>query len=209
MGMLLRNRSYLMLAIFMIGGSSQAGFQTLWAGPFLTRSYGFSVVEVGNALLWYSIGGMCGAPLWGFLSDRLFKSRKKVLVLTTVIAMILWALPAFVPLLIPKWAVSGLLFIIGINWGAVILTHAMVRESFSREILGTAVGIINFFTFLGSAFFTQLMGHMVEFFPRADGDYPLIAYQSTIMLIFGMWVVRLVALSFAEEKRADSSAVQA
>ena len=203
MWMLLRNRSYLMLAIFMIGGSSQAGFQTLWAGPFLTRSYGFSLVEVGNALLWYSIGGMCGAPLWGFLSDRLFKSRKVVLMLTTVIAMVLWALPAFMPQIIPRWAVSALLFTIGINWGAVILTHAMVREAFSLKILGVAVGIINFFTFLGGAFFTQLMGHMVELFPRADGDYPLIAYQSTIMLIFGMWVVRLIALAFAEEKRAQ------
>jgi len=200
--MLLRNRSYMMLVIFMVGGSSQAGFQTLWAGPFLSRGYGFSLVEVGNALLWYSIGGMCGAPLWGFLSDRLFKSRKAVLVLTTVIAMALWALPAFVPLLIPGWAMPALLFTIGITWGAVILTHAMIRESFSLEILGLAVGIVNFFTFLGGAFFTQMMGHIVELFPRTNGDYPLIAYQSTLMLIFGMWVIRLAALLLAEEKKA-------
>jgi MFS family permease len=116
--------------------------------------------------------------------------------------MVLWALPAFVPLLIPRWAVSVVLFAIGLNWGAVILTHALIREEFSREILGVAVGIINFLTFLGGAFFTQLMGHIVEMFPRANGDYPLIAYQSTIMLIFGTWVVRLIALSFAEEKRS-------
>jgi sugar phosphate permease len=205
MKMLLRDRSYLMLVIFMVGGSSQAGFQTLWAGPFLSRGYGFSLVDVGNAMLWYSIGGMCGAPLWGFLSDRLFKSRKVVLQLTTAIAMVLWAIPAFMPLLIPGRAVPVLLFAIGLTWGAVILTHAMIRESFSIEMLGVAVGLINFFTFLGSAFFTQAMGHIVEMFPKTNGDYPLMAYQATIMLIFGMWVIRLIALSFAKERPASES----
>ena len=81
--------------------------------------------------------------------------------------------------------------------------HAIVRESYSYEILGTAVGIMNFFSFLGGAFFTQLMGHIVELFPRADGDYPLIAYQSTLMLIFGASILRIIALAFAKEKQAE------
>jgi sugar phosphate permease len=200
--MLICNRNYVVLLIFMVAGSSQGGFQTLWAGPFLSRSYGYSLVEVGNAMLWYSIGGVCGAPLWGLLSDRLFKSRKIVLMLSTALTALLWFFPAFVPLSIPRWAVPTLLFAIGISWSAIILTHAMIRELFSLKILGIAVGIMNFLTFLGSAGFTQFMGHMVEFFDKVDGDYPLIAYQSTLMLIFATWVVRLIALAFAEEKRA-------
>jgi len=200
--MLIRDRNYVLLLIFMFAGSTQAGFQTLWAGPFLSRSYGYSLVEVGNMLLWYSIGGVCGAPLWGFLSDRLFKSRKTVLMLTTSAMTALWFFPAFTPLFIPRWAVPLLLFAIAANWSSIILTHAIIRESYSYEILGTAVGIMNFFVFLGGAFFTQLMGHIVEFFPRVDGDYPLIAYQSTLMLIFGASILRIIALAFAKEKRA-------
>lgn len=202
-GMLLRDRNYLMLLIFMVAGSSWAGFQTLWAGPFLTRAYGYSLVEVGNVLFWFSIGGVVGAPLWGFLSDRVFKSRKKVLMLSTCIATTLWLLPAFVPHAIPRWAVPALLFAITTNWSALILTHALIRETYSSKNLGIAVGIMNFLTFLGGAMFTQVMGNIVELFDKIDGDYPLIAYQSTLMLIIGTWLIRIIALSFAKEKKAE------
>ena len=194
-----------MLNIFMIAGSSVQGFQSLWAGPFLSRSYGFTLVEVGNALLWYSIGGIFGAPMWGFLSDRLFKSRKRVLLLGSVIALVAWFFPAFIPLSVHPRAVPFLLFIMAAASGGGVLTHAMARESFSYEILGLSVGVINFFTFIGGAAFTQLMGHMVKFFPQSGGEYPLIAYQSTLMLIFAMWVVRLISLMLTEEGRANIS----
>ncbi|MBI4830551.1 MAG: MFS transporter [Candidatus Lindowbacteria bacterium] len=172
-----------------------------------TRSYGYSLVEMGNALLWYSLGGICGAPFWGLLSDRLFKSRKRVLVMGSLLSMLVWFFPAFMPLAIPRWAVHALLFAMSAAAGGGVLTHAMARESFSSEVLGISVGIINFFTFLGGAAFTQLMGHMVELFAKTDGDYPLIAYQSTVMLIFGTWIVRLIALMLTEERR-DSSLVR-
>ncbi len=200
---LMRNRSYVMLVVFMIAGSSQQGFQSLWAGPFLSRSYGYTIIEVGNALLWYSLGGVCGAPVWGLLSDKLFKSRKRILILCSIVALVVWFLPSFIPLALPSSLVPVLLFTMGVTWGGGVLTHAMVRESFSFEILGIAVGIINFFTFLGGAFFTQVMGHMVELFPRTDGDYPLIAYQSTLMLIFVTWIIRLFSLILTEERKRD------
>ncbi len=201
---LMHNRTYLMLTIFMIAASSGHGFQSLLGGPFLSRSYGYSLVEMGNALLWYSLGGICGAPFWGLLSDRLFKSRKRVLLIGSLLSMAVWFFPAFMPLAIPRWAVHALLFAMSAAAGGGVLTHAMARESFSSEVLGISVGIINFFTFLGGAAFTQLMGHMVELFAKTDGDYPLIAYQSTVMLIFGTWIVRLIALMLTEERR-DSS----
>ncbi len=200
---LMHNRSYLMLVIFMIAGSSQQGFQSLWAGPFLSRSYEYSLLEVGNALLWYSLGGICGAPLWGLLSDRLLKSRKRVLVVCSILALIVWFPFAFTPLAVPRGFATALLFLMGVAWGGGVLTHAMVRESFSFEILGVAVGIVNFFTFLGGAFFTQLMGNIVALFHKVGGDYPLIAYQSTLMLVFAMWFVRLVSVMLTEEKRTE------
>ncbi|MBI5117700.1 MFS transporter, partial [Candidatus Poribacteria bacterium] len=200
---LMRNRSYLMLNIFMIAGASQQGFQSLWGGPFLSRSYGYSLVEMGNALLWYSLGGICGAPFWGLLSDRLFKSRKRVLVIGSLLSMTVWFFPAFMPLSIPRWGVHALLFLMSAAAGGGVLTHAMARESFSSEVLGISVGIINFFTFLGGAAFTQLMGHMVELFAKTEGAYPLLAYQSTVMLIFGTWIVRLIALLLTEERRGN------
>jgi len=198
---LMRNRSYLMLVIFMIAGSSQQGFQSLWAGPFLSRTYGFSLIEVGNALLWYSAGGICGAPLWGLLSDRLVKSRKRVLVWGSLLSIAVWFIPAFLPQALPREVIPSFLFLMAMAAGGGVLTHAMVREAFSIEILGIAVGIINFFTFLGGAAFTQLMGNIVALFPKTDGGYPLIAYQATLMLVFGTWIIRLLSLALTEERK--------
>jgi hypothetical protein len=76
-----------------------------------------------------------------------------------------------------------------------------VRESFSFEILGVAVGVVNFFTFLGGAAFTQLMGNLVAWFPKNGETYPLLAYQATIMLVFGTWIVRLVSITLTEERK--------
>jgi sugar phosphate permease len=202
---LMTNRSYLMLVIFMIAGSSQQGFQSLWAGPFLSRSYGYSLIQVGNGLLWYSVGGICGAPLWGLLSDRLVKSRKRVLIWGSAISVIIWFMPSFFPQALPRNVIPAFLFFMAMAAGGGVLTHAMVRESFSYRIFGIAVGIINFFTFLGGAAFTQLMGHVVASFPKTDGAYPLIAYQATLMLIFGTWVIRLFSLTLTDEQKRTAA----
>ena len=89
------------------------------------------------------------------------------------------------------------------NGSALLLTHARIRESYCREFLGFAVGIMHFLTFFCGAIFTQVMGHMVEMFDKVDGEYPLIAYQSTLMLLVGTWLLRLIALAFAKEERVE------
>ena len=42
------------------------------------QTMGYSAIRAGNILMMMSLGGIVGAPLGGRLSDRVFLSRKKV-----------------------------------------------------------------------------------------------------------------------------------
>jgi predicted MFS family arabinose efflux permease len=57
-----------------------AAFQALWAGPYLMEVVGLSPLATGNLILLLNVGMIIGSPFWGALSDRLFKTRKWVIV---------------------------------------------------------------------------------------------------------------------------------
>jgi predicted MFS family arabinose efflux permease len=53
---------------------------SLWAGPYLQHVYGFSGQAAGNVIMLIPLGMALGCPLSGYLSDKVLKSRKKVLI---------------------------------------------------------------------------------------------------------------------------------
>ena len=57
-----------------------AAFQALWAGPYLMEVIGLSALTTGNLILLLNLGMILGSPICGSLSDRLFKTRKWVIV---------------------------------------------------------------------------------------------------------------------------------
>ncbi len=57
-----------------------AAVQGLWAGPYLMDVMGYSPVTAGNLLFLLTLGVVIGNPVSGFLSDRVFKERKGIMV---------------------------------------------------------------------------------------------------------------------------------
>ena len=86
LGLLLSNRDYwfISMATFVRYGTF-AAFQALWAGPFLIEVMGYSAISTGNLILLLNVGFIIGSPLWGALSDRVFKTRKGLVVFTLLI----------------------------------------------------------------------------------------------------------------------------
>lgn len=67
-------------------------FQGLWAVSYLMDVYGYSRVQAGGVLMLMPIGFIIGAPLTGFLSDRLNVSRKVILQWSLGIGVICWSI---------------------------------------------------------------------------------------------------------------------
>ena len=76
------------LVLFFVDGIFFS-FGGLWAGPYLIHVYGMNRAEAGHILNMIAVGMIIGSPLVGFLSDRVFHSRKKVLALASTVLFLL------------------------------------------------------------------------------------------------------------------------
>ncbi|KJS28910.1 MAG: thiamine biosynthesis protein ThiF [Desulfatitalea sp. BRH_c12] len=145
-----------------------AAVQSLWAGPFLIQALGIPAVSAGNLLLLTSIGIVVGSPVYGWLSDTVFKNRKGVIVsgLITmgVILVILTRLSAGTGMLV----LSILFFAFGFSGSAGGIMYAHIKERMPPESAGAAMTGINFFTMIGVAVFLQGLGSMMQYLHPDD-----------------------------------------
>lgn len=140
-----------------------AAVQALWAGPYLTQVAGLSSVTTGNIILFMSIGLIIGCPVSGHLSDRVFNSRKRIII-PGICGMtgILWLL-AFFPEGAGAIPLALVFFGFGLFSGSGQLMYAHIKELVPHEHAGMAMAAINFFTMAGVAVFLQGMGALMKF----------------------------------------------
>ena len=110
-----------------------------------------------------SIGLVIGSPVSGWLSDTVFRSIKGIIIPgLSAMAVILYVFSRMSPgagLI----ALSVLFFAFGVSSATGGIMYAHVKELMPAESAGTAMTGINFFTMIGSAFFLQALGHMMQY----------------------------------------------
>ena len=167
-------------SIFLRYGSF-ASIQALWAGPFLILYLGFSPVSAGNLLLILSIGLILGSPIGGMLSDRVFRSRKIIIIMGTFVT-------AAATFALSRYQSPSLTFLLGliffllgffISFGQVSYAH--IKELMPKEMSGTAMAGINFFVMMGAAVFIHGLGAVMQ---RADPNLLSTgeAYQTAFLI---------------------------
>ena len=175
------------------------GFQGLWAVPYMMDINGFTKQVAANVVSWWAIGMIVGCPLWGIISDRILKSRKKVVILGASVYTLGWLYIAMNP---GGWSVasmSAFCFIMGGFGGAYITNYSHISERLPRKVVGTAIGVFNLFYFVGGAFYQQYMGRLLDGFGKTAGKFPMEGYASTFWLCFWGMVVGTAVLFFTVE----------
>ncbi len=177
------------------------GFCGLWAGPYLTHSYGFSREEVGSILNMIAVGLIVGSPFLSMLSDRAFHSRKKVMMLVTAVMVGEFLLLSLFPSDLSRPILYAAIFLITVCSAAiVVIGFSTVKELFPVEMAGTSVGMVNIFPFLGGAIFQPVLGWILEVYPRnASGGYSVEAYQTMLVVLVGAGAVGLISTFFMKE----------
>lgn len=179
---LLRSRSYWVISygtFFRYG--TLVGIQGLWAGPYLIQVLGFSPVEAGNILLFLNAGLIMGSPVGGWLSDKAFRSRKKVVLaglLAMTVTLGLLSLnrdPSRILELVALFALFGCFS----GFGTVMYAH--IKESMPTDMTGMALSSVNLFTMLGGAFFQQGLGWVLNRLWQGGASAPS-AFQSAFLL---------------------------
>ena len=139
-----------------------AAIQGLWAGPYLMDVMGFSPVAAGNLLFLLTLGVVVGNPVSGFLSDRVFRKRKGIMIAAlSGLSLTLFAL-ALVPVGASLWLVAVLFSAFGILAGTGSIPYAHLKELTPPGRSATALTVLNFFAIVGAGVFTQGLGHLMK-----------------------------------------------
>jgi sugar phosphate permease len=180
-----------------------AAFQALWAGPYLMEVMGYSALTTGNLILLLNVGMISGAPCWGILSDRLFNTRKWVIIAGSIAIVLTIIILAIIPLGTPLSLVSLLFFCFGFFNATGLLMYPHIKELMPLEMSGTAMTGINFFTMIGPAVFLQGLGILMQtLYPEASRGPE--AFNAAFMVCIISLLLVLVLYFFTRERKLDS-----
>lgn len=186
--------------LFLTQGSLFSFFG-LWAGPYLMDTYGLSKPTAGNVLSMVAVGMIVGGPFLGHLSDRILRSRKKVLVGASVVNLSVWAFAVLSYASLSSAARYGMFLVMGVTTSVIIIiVMANVKELFPTRIAGTAMGAANLFSFFGGVVQQPFMGFVLDSVGRLPGGaYPPQAYRAILLVYLAMSAVSLILSCFTRE----------
>ena len=169
-------------------------FGGLWGGPYLMQVYGLTKAQAGQVLSMLAVGMVAGSPLLSYLSNRVFKGRKPVIVLSSVVLLCLTALLAFRTDAISLWGLYLLCLGLGIFSSAVVVIgFTTTKELFPIQISGTSTGLVNIFPFAGGAVFQPLLGHVLEGHGRVAGAFTIAGYRAAFLFLFVCGLIAFLA----------------
>ncbi|HSO63255.1 MAG TPA: MFS transporter [Desulfobacterales bacterium] len=170
LGILMRSKDYWIISAgTFVRYGTHAALQTLWAGPLLMEALRFSPVQAGNILMAMNIGLIVGGPVWGALSDRVFKTPKWAvaggLLLLALVTFGLRALPPGTSSLLA----AAIFFAFGLASASGMHVYAHIKTLVPKEMTGAAMSGTNFFTMMGPAVFLQGLGIAMQgLYPEAS-----------------------------------------
>jgi sugar phosphate permease len=179
-------------------------FQGLWATPFLMAVLETDRMTASELNMLIPIGFIIGAPLFGWLADKIFKSKVQVIIFLLGILTMSWAGIVF-GMSLGVAFVSSILFFMGMAMGGVIsLVWAHVRDITPARTLGTISGLLNPAPFLGVAVFQLLTGLLLDGATLVNGAYLPEAYKSSFVFCFIVSCACLLLSFFIKKKKAET-----
>ncbi|MDP1604118.1 MAG: MFS transporter [Legionella sp.] len=135
-------------------------FAELWGIPYLKHAHGLTQegADFANSLLF--LGFTIGAPLMGYISDKL-KRRKPPMFLGATGAAIVMMVLLYMPGL-NQTAINTLMVLLGLLYSAQCIVFAVGRELSPNEAAGTAIAMTNMVVMLGAMFLQPLVGRLLD-----------------------------------------------
>lgn len=177
-----------------------AAFQALWAGPYLMEVVGLPTLTTGNLILVLNVGMILGSSSWGALSDRLFRTRKWLIICGTLGMAVSIVLLSKISIATPFMALVALFFGFGFFNAAGLLMYPHIKDLVPTEMSGAAMTGINFFTMIGPAVFLQGLGTLMQtLYPDASRGTD--AFSAAFIVCIACLGFIAVLYCFARERR--------
>lgn len=161
LGIILRNRQIWINGMFgCLVYLPTTVFAELWGIPYLEHAHGLSEADAGFANSLLFCGFMIGAPLMGFISDKI-RRRKPPMIVGSTTAAVIMATILYVPNLNTQ-TLNMLMFTLGLFYSAQAIVFAVGRELSPNEAAGTAIAVTNMLVMIGAMFLQPLVGRLLD-----------------------------------------------
>lgn len=171
-------------------------FQGLWAVPYLVNIYKVTRTTASNTVMSIALGMIVGAPVIGMVSDKIFKSKKWVLVGGFGIFLCMWSALAFFPASLSYKSLYWIFFMMGFSAGSVVLIGAIINENYPRRTFATTASFINVFVFLGVMLFQILTSFILDMTGKIKGIYSIAGYRGIFFICFVGATIALISAAF-------------
>jgi len=195
---------YVLSALMFFFYGTLMGIGSLWAGPFLQNVFGLSKQGASNIIMMFPLGMVFGCPLSGYLSDKVLKSRKKILLYGIILHALTYIPLTFFMGEITTTQLYITFFLYGLTGGTFVNCFVCAKEAFDVRYAGTAMGALNVFVFAGGAFYQNMIGVVLGWFPVVSANvYPMEAYRAALLASLGGLIIgALIFMCFKEEKKS-------
>ena len=203
LGRVVANRQTWLISFAGLGSTGPLlGFAGLWGVPYLTATQGFTRTEAASLTSLLFIGWGIGAPLIGWLSDRLGRRRipfaAGMALCTASLATLVYAPD------LSTTATAVLCFLCGFGGSSQIVGFAAAREHNVARLSGTAIGFVNGMVTGAGALYQPLLGALLDLgwtgqIVAGARIYDIAAYRAAFtVLVVGAAVGTLCALAMRE-----------
>ncbi|RJR26777.1 MAG: MFS transporter [Desulfobacteraceae bacterium] len=178
---------FLLVAVVFFGVfGSTITFQGLWATPFLVTVLHMDRMTASGLNMIVPIGFLVGAPVSGFLADRLFRNKANLLILHISMLLCTWIFITFIPTFCGIPAMGTVFFVMGGVTGGIASTlWGAVRENTPAAVLGTTTGLLNIFPLLGMAVMQGVTGALLDRSAELQGGYSAAGFQNAFAVCLG------------------------
>lgn len=179
-------------------------FGGLWGVPYMVQAHGMTRPEAAASMSVILASWGLGAPILGWLSDRI-QSRKIPILTGTVLSFGAILFLIYVPGL-PRWLIFGLLALNGFAGAATVTCYAAGRENTRAAVSGTTMGLINTLSMGLTAIYQPLIGWLLDlgWEGRIDGGarvYSVETYQMAFLSLVACGGVAVVAVLCMRDTR--------
>jgi sugar phosphate permease len=184
-----------------ISSGGWTGLQTMWGIPYLMQVVGLDRIAASSLMAMISIGTIVSAPIGGFISDRVLRSRRKPVLLAAVLSNLLWVPLAFFSDRLTPSMLMVIFLMMGLVGGLGVAGFAMIKELFPPALTGTVNGTNNFFGMFGGAVYQVFLGAIIGRYvnPATPDIYPPEAFRAAFMFLFFNITAGTVATFFTKE----------
>jgi sugar phosphate permease len=181
--------------------------QGLWATPYLMSVLQIDRLHASELNMVLPLGFMMGAPLFGWISDRVSTKKTYMFIGLLGIITLSWLILALWTQTLNARSLVILFFIMGATTGGWVPTlWALAREAAPTEMMGLFSGLLNPAPFFGVALFQILTGAILDRVGRINEIYPPVAFHKAFWVcMLAAAVCLLVSIIFKNQLSSNAS----